>query len=109
MLDVCSSDLLVSKLVTLYRDQQAINTFSTHLFLFVAQLPEYFMQKGWKNPDNIEDSPFNFAVGSDRGYFHYMSSNPYYQNTFDTVMASPYRRDEKSWLDFFPVEEKLQV
>lgn len=38
-----------------------------------------------------------------------MSSKPYYQNAFDTVMASPYRRDEKSWLDFFPVEEKLQV
>ncbi|CAG7947250.1 unnamed protein product [Penicillium nalgiovense] len=83
--------------------------FFTHLFLFVAQLPEYFKQKGWKNPDDIDDSPFNFALGSKRGYFDYMASNPYYQDAFDTVMASPYRRDEKSWLDFFPVEEKLQV
>ena len=38
-----------------------------------------------------------------------MASKPYYQDAFDTVMASPYRRDEKDWLDFFPVEEKLQV
>lgn len=83
--------------------------FFTHLSLFVAQLPEYFKQKGWKNPDDIDDSPFNFALGSKRGYFDYMAANPYYQDAFDTVMASPYRRDEKSWLDFFPVEEKLQV
>ncbi|CAG7972164.1 unnamed protein product [Penicillium salamii] len=83
--------------------------FFTHLFLFVAKLPEYFEEKGWKNPDDIQDSPFNFALGSKRGYFDYMSSKPYYQNAFDTVMASPYRRDEKSWMDFFPVEEKLRV
>ncbi|PKY04092.1 S-adenosyl-L-methionine-dependent methyltransferase, partial [Aspergillus campestris IBT 28561] len=51
----------------------------------------------------------NFAIGSKRGYFDYISSRPYYQNAFDTVMASPYRRDAKSWLDFFPVEERLQV
>lgn len=38
-----------------------------------------------------------------------MASKPYYQDAFDTVMASPYRRDEKDWLDFFPVKEKLQV
>ncbi|KAJ5387071.1 hypothetical protein N7509_009612 [Penicillium cosmopolitanum] len=83
--------------------------FFTHMFLFVAQLPAYFEQKGWKNPDDIEDSPFNFVLKSKRGYFDYMSSKPYYQDAFDTVMASPYRRDEKSWLDFFPVQEKLQV
>lgn len=83
--------------------------FSTHLVLFVARLPEYFKQKGWKTPDDIDDSPLNFALGTKDGYFKYMSSNPYYQNAFDTVMASPYRRDEKDWLDFFPVEKKLQV
>ncbi|CAI7648734.1 unnamed protein product [Penicillium glandicola] len=83
--------------------------FFTHMFLFVSQLPEYFKEKGWKTPDDIDDSPWNFAVGSKSGYFNYMASKPYYQDAFDTVMASPYRRDEKSWLDFFPVEEKLQV
>ncbi|CAG7931716.1 unnamed protein product [Penicillium olsonii] len=83
--------------------------FFTHMFLFVAKLPEYFEAKGWRNPDDIEDSPFNFALGSKTGYFGYMSSKTYYQNAFDTVMASPYRRDEKSWTDFFPVEEKLRV
>ncbi|KAJ5597707.1 hypothetical protein N7537_007791 [Penicillium hordei] len=72
-------------------------------------LPEYFKEKGWKTPDDIDDSPWNFAAGSKCGYFNYMASKPYYQDAFDTVMASPYRRDEKSWLDFFPVEEKLQV
>lgn len=83
--------------------------FSTHLVYFVSQLPEYFKQKGWKYPDDIDDSPLNFALGSKAGYFGYLSSKPYYQNAFDTVMASPYRRDEKDWSEFFPVEKKLQV
>ncbi|KAJ6006795.1 hypothetical protein N7451_004739 [Penicillium sp. IBT 35674x] len=83
--------------------------FFTHLFLFVAQLPEYFKEKGWKNPDDHEDCPWNFVTGSKEGFFAYMASKPYYQNAFDTVMASPYRRDEKSWVDFFPVEEKLKA
>lgn len=60
-------------------------------------------------PDDIDDSPWSFAVGSKCRYFDYMASKPYYQDAFDTVMASPYRRDEKDWLDFFPVKEKLQV
>jgi hypothetical protein len=85
------------------------NISSTHMFLFVSQLPEYFKEKGWENPNDIEDSPFNFVLGSKRGYFDYMSSKPYYQDAFDTFMASPYRRDEISWMEFFPVEEKLQV
>lgn len=83
--------------------------FFTHLVLFVAKLPEFFKEKGWKNPGDIDDSPFNFALGSKQKYFEYMSSKPYYQNAFDTVMAAPYRRDEESWFNFFPVEKKLQV
>lgn len=108
-MDVWGRDIFVNILYICIESQHITNVSSTHLFLFVAQLPEYFKEKGWKNPDDHEDCPWNFVLGSKRGYFDYMASKPYYQNAFDTVMASPYRRDEKSWVDFFPVEEKLQV
>ncbi len=82
---------------------------STHLISFVIQLPEYFKQKGWKTPDDVDNPPFSVALGTKSRYFDYLSSKPYYQKAFDSVMASPYRRDEIDWLDFFPVEKKLQV
>lgn len=76
---------------------------------FISRLPEYFETKGWKNPEILEDSPFSFALGTQSRYFDYLSSKPYYQTAFNTVMASSYRRSEKNWFDFFPVEEKLKL
>lgn len=109
LLDVFGCDIFVIFGFPSLRGLQRTNISSTHLVLFVAKLPEFFKEKGWKNPGDIDDSPFNFALGSKQKYFEYMSSKPYYQNAFDTVMAAPYRRDEESWFNFFPVEEKLRV
>ncbi|KAJ5287828.1 hypothetical protein N7478_003514 [Penicillium angulare] len=81
----------------------------THFLTFISRLPEYFGTRGWENPENIEDSPFSFALGTQSRYFDYLSSKPYYQAAFNTVMASSYRRSEKSWFDFFPVEKKLKI
>ncbi|KAJ6007775.1 hypothetical protein N7540_011751 [Penicillium herquei] len=81
----------------------------THFFTFISRLPEYFERKGWVNPGEIDETPFNLATGTKTRYFDYLSSKPYYQEAFNTVMASSYRRAEKSWFEFFPVEEKLKV
>ncbi|KAJ5650862.1 uncharacterized protein N7484_004585 [Penicillium longicatenatum] len=79
----------------------------THFHTILSRLPEYFEQKGWNNPGNIDDAPFQVAMGTKSRYFDYLSLKPYYQNAFNTVMASSYRRGEKSWFEFFPVKEKL--
>ncbi|KAJ5633627.1 hypothetical protein N7528_001469 [Penicillium herquei] len=81
----------------------------THFFTFISRLPEYFERKGWVNPGEIDETPFNLAIGSKSRYFDYLSSKPYYQEAFNTVMASSYRRVEKNWFEFFPVEEKLRI
>ncbi|KAJ5914733.1 hypothetical protein N7504_003616 [Penicillium tannophilum] len=81
----------------------------THFHTIISRLPEYFEQKGWNNPGDVDDAPFQVAIGAKSRYFDYLSSKPYYQNAFNTVMASSYRRGEESWFEFFPVEEKLHV
>jgi hypothetical protein len=85
------------------------NSISTHFQTFLTKLPEYFAQNGWKNPRDINDTPFQFVMGDKLRYFDYLSSKPYYQNAFNTVMTSSYRRSGKKWFEFFPVEKKLQV
>lgn len=82
---------------------------STHFHTTISRLPEYFEKKGWNNPTEIDETPFNTAIGTKDRYFDYLSTKPYYQDAFNTVMASSYRREGKSWFEFFPVEQKLRV
>lgn len=42
-------------------------------------------------------------------YWDYLEAKPYYQDAFNTVMASSYRREGQDWFEYFPVEEKLRV
>lgn len=82
---------------------------STHFMSVLSRLPEYFEAKGWKSPDDAFDGPFQFAVSSSEHYFDFLSSNPYYGQAFNKVMAMPFRRRGQNWFEFFPVEEKLRV
>lgn len=82
---------------------------STHFLTVLSKLPEYFAQKGWKSPDDADDGPFQFAMGTRSHYFDFLSSEPYYQQAFNTTMTASFRRKGQSWFSFFPVEEKLRV
>lgn len=48
-------------------------------------------------------------MGIKSRYFDYLETKPYYQDAFNKVMASSYRREGQDWFDYFPVEEKLRV
>lgn len=58
---------------------------------------------------DVNDTPFQFVMGDKLRYFDYLSSKPYYQDAFNTVMTSSFRRTGKKWFEFFPVEERLHV
>lgn len=77
--------------------------------MILSQLPAYFREKGWKNPDDAQDGPFQYAMGTKSHYFDFLSTEPYYQQAFKTVMTMSYRRQGQDWFKFFPVEEKLRV
>jgi hypothetical protein len=75
----------------------------------LSRLPEYFHVNGWNSPGDGLNGPFQFALGTDVHYFDFLSTHPYYQQAFDTVMTMPFRRRGKDWFEFFPVEERLRV
>jgi len=77
--------------------------------MIISKLPEYFEQNGWKNPDDVYDGPFQFAMGTKSHYFDFLASKPYYLQAFNTVMTISHRRRGQNWFDFFPVKEKLRV
>ncbi|KAJ5726579.1 uncharacterized protein N7483_007936 [Penicillium malachiteum] len=79
----------------------------THFFMVLSQLPAYFHGKGWQNPNNVLDGPFQYATGTKSHYFDFLAGEPYYQQAFNTVMIISHRRQGQNWFDFFPVEEKL--
>lgn len=82
---------------------------STHFLTVLSRLPEYFHANGWKNPDDGLNGPFQFALGTDSHYFDFLSTHPYYQQAFNTVMTLSFRRRGKDWFEFFPAEERLRV
>lgn len=81
----------------------------SHFYTILAQLPEYFAEKGWKNPNDVYDGPFQYAMHTKEHYFNFLASKPYYQEAFNTVMTLSHRRRGQNWFSFFLVEEKLQV
>jgi hypothetical protein len=77
--------------------------------MIISKLPDYFAKNGWKNPDDVYDGPFQYAMGTDKHYFDFLAEKPYYQQAFNTVMTISHRRRGQNWFDFFPVAEKLRV
>ncbi|KAJ5803372.1 uncharacterized protein N7503_005822 [Penicillium pulvis] len=80
----------------------------THFMTVLSSLPEYFRTKGWESPIDAFDGPFQFAIESPH-YFEFLSSNPYYQQAFNTTMTMSFRRRGKDWFDVFPVANRLRV
>ncbi|KAJ5526814.1 hypothetical protein N7513_010973 [Penicillium frequentans] len=80
----------------------------THFMTVLSRLPEYFRTKGWESPSDAFDGPFQFAIQSPH-YFEFLSSNPFYQQAFNTTMTMSFRRRGKDWFDVFPVADRLRV
>ncbi|KAJ5545876.1 hypothetical protein N7494_003461 [Penicillium frequentans] len=80
----------------------------THFMTVLSKLPEYFRTKGWESPSDAFDGPFQFAIESPH-YFEFLSSNPFYQQAFNTTMTMSFRRRGEDWFDVFPVADRLRV
>ncbi|KAI7332387.1 hypothetical protein KC315_g4686 [Hortaea werneckii] len=81
----------------------------SHSYALLSKLPEYFAENGWRNPDDVYDGPFQYAMRTKMHYFDFLAGNPYYQKAFNTVMTISKRRKGHPWFRFFPVEQILSV
>ena len=73
----------------------------------LSHLPDYFSERGWKNPDDAYNGPFQYAVGTDMHVFDYLTTKPRLQKAFTTTMTLADRRRGPPWYTYFPVNERL--
>ncbi|PYI09375.1 sterigmatocystin 8-O-methyltransferase precursor [Aspergillus sclerotiicarbonarius CBS 121057] len=79
----------------------------THFHTILTHLPDYFLQNNYTTPSSPTNTPFQFALGTKSNYFEYLSTKPYYQSAFNTVMASPFRRSAVPWFTLLPPTHSL--
>ena len=82
---------------------------STDLAEVVGRMPTYFAERGFRNPENATDAPFQFTWGTDKHYFDWLQSKPRNQAAFNTTMGIQRKNRGEDWFDFYPVTEKLVV
>ncbi|KAE8369973.1 S-adenosyl-L-methionine-dependent methyltransferase [Aspergillus caelatus] len=70
---------------------------------------EYFEARGYKNPSDAYDAPFQLAYHTNEHYFDWMSKRPEIQSVFNSVMTESKRHYGVEWFEFYPVLDKLQV
>ena len=75
----------------------------------VASLPEYFAVKGFQNPSDAFDGPWQYTKQTKDHYFDWIAKQPKLQEAFNTVMTISRLARGDEWFDFYPVEEKLLV
>ncbi|PGH00179.1 hypothetical protein AJ79_08284 [Helicocarpus griseus UAMH5409] len=73
----------------------------------IAQLPRYFEEKGYKNPDDAFNGPFQYARQTDKHCFEWLAAQPRLQNSFNKVMSISRTPGVQSWFEYFPVDSKL--
>lgn len=72
-----------------------------------ASLPEYLEKTGYKNPSEQADGPFQYGFNTPKvDLFTYMADKPKLQNSFQTFFEAD-RGSRPSWVDWFPVKERL--
>lgn len=103
------SDSGVCSATTVFKYLQTNSCARTHFFMVLSKLPDYFEEKGWKNPDYAYDGPFQYALNTKSTYFELLATKPYLQQAFNTVMTLSHRRRGQQWFNSFPIESKLLV
>jgi len=74
----------------------------------LTKVPEYFKHKGdYKNPDDVNAGPFQFATGYKGTYFKWLEETPEQQAAFSRMMALTRLERGEQWFEFFPTEERF--
>lgn len=71
------------------------------------KLHEFSRERGWRNPDDAQDTPLQSAARTDLDFFSYLRSKGYSEH-FNNHMRG-YRQGRLPWMapGFFPVKERL--
>lgn len=73
----------------------------------MAHLPDYFEDKGYRNPSDAHDGPFQYSHQTNLHYFEWLSLKPEVQSAFNTTMAIARHGRGPEWFESYPVNERL--
>ncbi|KAJ6117897.1 hypothetical protein N7523_005760 [Penicillium sp. IBT 18751x] len=105
-------DIRVYAANTMTRQMSACESVATVKFLFdagmpsLAKTPEFFRQTSFQSPTGAHNGPFQFGERTEKSLWEWFSQNPDSGNDFNTYMEGN-RGDNISWVDWFPVQERL--
>lgn len=74
----------------------------------MALLPAYFEEKGYQNPGDAFDSPFQYARKTNQHSFEWLASKPRLQKAFNVIMTMSRNASGSRWYDYLPVSSKFQ-
>ncbi|KAJ5927868.1 O-methyltransferase [Penicillium verhagenii] len=73
-----------------------------------AHSHEFLEARGYQNPDNAYDTPFQRAYDTKLHHFEWLAQHPDEQHAFNMVMETGNRAVEgEQWYDIYPWEERL--
>ena len=73
----------------------------------LSKLPEYFEGRGFRNPTDAFDGPFQYAMETKLHFFDWLQLHPKDQKAFNTVMGISRMNRGDEWYEYYPVEENL--
>ncbi|KAF2264003.1 O-methyltransferase [Lojkania enalia] len=72
----------------------------------MAKMPMYFREKGFHQPEDATNGPFQYAFGTDKDPFSYWYEIPEALDVFNTFMTGN-RGSRPSWVEWWPVEKEI--
>ncbi|RFU35549.1 hypothetical protein B7463_g763, partial [Scytalidium lignicola] len=75
----------------------------------IANLPSYFEEKGYSNPGDAYNSPFQYTRKTNLHSFDWLATQPRLQHACNVVMGISRSAKGNHWVDYFPLASKLQV
>lgn len=75
----------------------------------LTSLPEYFKEKGYTNPTDAFNGPWQYANRTNEHYFESLAKQPEQQKAFNVVMGISRMARGEEWFEFYPVEKRLNV
>lgn len=69
-----------------------------------SRLPEYFEERGSRNPTDAFDGLFQYAMGTKLHFFDWLQLHPRDQKGFNTVMGISRMNRGDEWYEYYPVE-----
>ena len=75
----------------------------------LSRLPDYFEERGFRDPSDAFDGPFQYAMGTKLHFFDWLQSYPKDQKAFNTVMGISRLNRGEEWYEYYPVEKNLRA